>query len=71
LPGCTAIPGRSVRTKIRFFARRSVPIYIEHALSFQRMYRAGGIMTARKGGGIQDDESLDRRRPDMLVTADT
>jgi imidazolonepropionase-like amidohydrolase len=79
LPGHTVIPGLVGMHEHLFYpSGRGVPIYIEHAYSFPRLYLASGVTTARTAGGleVQTDlavkKQIDEGRvpgPKMFVTA--
>jgi imidazolonepropionase-like amidohydrolase len=79
LSGHTVIPGLVGMHEHLFYpSGRGVPIYIEHAYSFPRLYLASGVTTARTGGGleVQTDlmvkKAIDEGRtpgPEMFVTA--
>ncbi len=79
LAGHTVIPGLVGMHEHLFYpSGQGVPIYIEHAFSFPRLYLASGVTTARTGGGLEVQTDLmvkkwiDEGRwpgPDMFVTA--
>ncbi|MCU1261333.1 MAG: amidohydrolase [Bryobacterales bacterium] len=79
LPNYTVIPGLVGMHEHLFYpSGRGVPIYIEHAFSFPRLYLASGVTTARTAGGleVQTDlavkKQIDEGRtpgPKMHVTA--
>ena len=53
LPNYTVIPGLVGMHEHLFYPSGGcAPIYIEHALSFPRLYLASGVTTARTGGGL-------------------
>ena len=78
-PGYTVIPGLVGMHEHLFYpSGRGVPLYIEHAFSFPRLYLASGVTTARTAGGleVQTDlavkKQIDEGRvpgPKMFVTA--
>lgn len=75
----TVIPGLVGMHEHLFYpSGRGVPLYIEHALSFPRLYLASGVTTARTGGGLEVQTDLMVRKwidegrytgPSMLITA--
>jgi len=75
----TVIPGLVGMHEHLFYpSGRGVPIYVEHALSFPRLYLASGVTTARTAGGLEVQTDLtvakwiDEGRytgPAMLITA--
>ncbi len=75
----TAVPGLVGMHEHLFYpSGRGVPIYIEHAYSFPRLYLASGVTTARTAGGLEVQTDLAVRKlidegrapgPKMLVTA--
>lgn len=79
LTGQTVIPGLVGMHEHLFYpSGQGVPIYIEHAYSFPRLYLASGVTTARTAGGLEVQTDLmvkkwiDEGRwpgPDMYVTA--
>jgi imidazolonepropionase-like amidohydrolase len=79
LPGYTVIPGLVGMHEHLFYPSfQNVPVYIEHALSFPRLYLASGVTTARTAGGLEVQTDLQVKRwidegryvgPHMLITA--
>ena len=79
LPGHTVMPGLVGMHEHLFYpSGRGVPIYIEHAFSFPRLYLASGVTTARTAGGleVQTDLAVSKQiaqgrvpGPKMFVTA--
>jgi len=79
LPKHTVIPGLVGMHEHLFYpSGRGVPIYIEHAFSFPRLYLASGVTTARTAGGLEVQTDLTVAQwirqgrylgPDMLITA--
>jgi imidazolonepropionase-like amidohydrolase len=59
LPNHTVIPGLVGMHEHLFYPSfQGVPIYIEHAHSFPRLYLASGVTTARTGGGLEIQTDL-------------
>ena len=59
LPGYTVMPGLVGMHEHLFYpSGRGVPIYIEHAFSFPRLYLASGVTTARTAGGLEVQTDL-------------
>jgi imidazolonepropionase-like amidohydrolase len=79
LPNYTVIPGLVGMHEHLFYpSGGGAPIYIEHALSFPRLYLASGVTTARTGGGLEVQTDLMVKKwidsgrytgPDMHITA--
>jgi len=79
LPGHTVIPGLVGMHEHLFYpSGHGVPVYIEHALSFPRLYLASGVTTARTAGGLEVQTDLTVKKwidegrytgPDMHITA--
>ncbi len=79
LHGHTVIPGLVGMHEHLFYpSGRGVPIYVEHAFSFPRMYLASGVTTARTAGGLEVQTDLTVKKwidegkylgPEMLITA--
>ncbi len=75
----TVIPGLVGMHEHLFYpSGRGVPIYIEHAFSFPRLYLASGVTTARTAGGLEVQTDLAEKQlidagrapgPKMFITA--
>ena len=79
LPGYTVIPGLVGMHEHLFYPSfQGIPLYIEHAYSFPRLYLASGVTTARTAGGLEVQTDLQMKRwidegknpgPHLLITA--
>ena len=78
LRGHTVIPGLVGMHEHLFYpSGGQVPLYIEHAYSFPRLYLASGVTTARTAGTLEPQTDLNTKRlidegrmpgPKMLIT---